>query len=74
MKRVKFAIEWSIMTVFLVMVVGSCSIVAKNSWNGMWAGNCEEKTQTHAEMKREGKPQGTIDYAYGLMLKACSEK
>lgn len=71
---IKFAIEWAIMTVFLVVVMGSCGIVAKNAWDGMWDGNCEQKTQIHAAMKRERKSQATIDMAYELMVKACAKK
>jgi hypothetical protein len=72
--KLKMVIEWSIVLVFLVMVMGSCGIVAKNAWDGMWAGNCDEKTNMHAAMKREKKPQATIDYAYNLMVEACSKK
>ena len=72
--KLKMAIEWSIVLVFLVMVMGSCSIVVKNAWDGMWAGNCDDKTNMHAAMKREGKSQATIDYAYELMVKACAKK
>lgn len=74
MLRLKFAIEWTIISTFLVIVMSSCGIVAKNALDGMWDGNCKQKTEIHAAMKRERKSQVTIDMAYELMVNACAKK
>ena len=72
--KLKMIIEQSIVLGFLLVALVGCGGIAKSIWEGMWVGNCEQKTNIHAAMKRERKPQATIDYAYDLMVKACSKK